>query len=275
MNNIIYDIDTLFPVDENHVLTYNKKVATGQESASQARIAVLCLARNIAKKYQYPFRQIRLLLNYFHKDSRVYIYENDSIDSTPQCMQETLDKPEYKQFSLYSEKLKTKYLPLSRDQIRTTNMANARNKCYNLIDKKDIKSFDFFFVLDIDFQNISLNGILNSIGWMHDNPEIKAMSGNSYSEHFKLGYLNYDSFAFRLNNWHQQDIPWFSRFNLPIGSDPFMVYSAFGGLTIYRKGFYKPLYSGEDCEHVQLHKKLKNTLKDFQLFYNPSQIMIV
>jgi hypothetical protein len=275
MNNIIYDIDTIFPIDENHIETYNKKLIAGQDHAYKSKIAVLCLARNIAQKYLFPFRQIKILLSYFDKDSRVYIYENDSIDQTPQLIRDTIKKSEYKQFSLYTEKLKTKYLPLSRDKIRTTNMANARNKCYNLINKKDIQSFDFFFVLDIDFKNISLNGILNSMGWMYENPQIKAMSGNSYSEHFKLGYLNYDSFAFRLNNWHQQHMPWFPQFNLPIGSDPIMVYSAFGGLTIYRKGFYQPLYSGEDCEHVQLHKKLKNGLKDFQLFYNPSQIMIV
>lgn len=275
MNNIIYDIDTLFPVDEKHAVTYSQKVSVGLKNSPNYRVAVLCLARNIAQQYQYPLRQIRLLLENFHKDSRVYIYENDSIDGTPQIIQNALNKSEYKQFSLYSEKLKTKYLPLSRDKVRTTNMANARNKCYNLIDKKDIVSFDFFLVIDIDFKNISLNGIFNSIGWMTENQNIKAMSGNSYTEHVKLGYANYDSFAFRLNNWHQQNIPWFPQFNLPIGSDPFVVYSAFGGSTIYRKGFYKPMYSGEDCEHVVLHRNLKNSIENFELFYNPSQIMIV
>tara|TARA_B100002019_G_C21274915_1_gene604875 strand:+ start:5348 stop:6181 length:834 start_codon:yes stop_codon:yes gene_type:complete len=276
MNKIIYDIDTLFPVHTDCVTEYQDKLQTGLKYAENKKIAILCLARNIANQFKFPMRQIRLLLENFHKESNVYVYENDSNDDTPALIQELFNKPEYSNFSIVSEKLDTKYLPLSRNTVRTFNMARARIACYNSIDKQLLNSYDFFVVLDIDFLNFSTNGLFNSLGWMKDNPEISAMCGNSYIKNQSNNqYTNYDSFAFRLNHWNEQNIPWFPEFYLPIGSKPFEVFSGFGGCCIYRKEFYKPLYSGEDCEHVMLHKNLTNKFQNFKLFYNPSQIMMV
>ena len=276
MNNIIYDIDTLFPVHKDCIEEYKNKLTTGLEYTKDKKIAVLCLARNIENQFRFPMRQIRLMLENFHANSKVYVYENDSNDKTPELIQELFDKPEYSDFSILSEKLNTKYLPLSRNTNRTFNMARARKKCYDSIDEAVVNSYDFFVVIDIDFMNFSLNGFFNSFGWMSDDPNISAMCGNSYIERKnKKGYTNYDSFAFRLNHWTEQNVPWFPEFHLPIGSKPFQIFSGFGGAGIYRKEFYKPLYSGEDCEHVMLHKNLTNNFANFKLFYNPSQIMVV
>jgi len=119
---------------------------------------------------------------------------------------------------------------------------------------------------------------MNSFGWIAKNNSISAICGNSYikipNKH-KHEYHNYDSFAFRLNYWKDREMSWFPFWNLPIGSCPIAVFSGFGGSCIYKSKLYEPLYSGEDCEHVVLHQKLKNKYDNFKLFYNPSQIMLM
>ena len=275
MNNIICDIESLFPVEPEFQVKYVEKINQAAAFCRNQKIVILCLARNIEAKCSYSFRQLRLLLENFHPDSMVQIYENDSVDNTVGEINKIISRKEYKQFKLTNETLNTVSMPLSRSRERTCNMANARNKCYNLID--NINLYDFVVVVDIDFLNISLNGILNSFGWMKDREDIKAMCGNSYllRPDSLSEYNNYDSFAFRLNYWHIRAIPWFGIFNLGIGSDPINVYSGFGGCCIYRQEYYAPVYSGEDCEHVMLHKNLTDKYPDFKLYYNPSQIMIV
>ena len=103
------------------------------------------------------------------------------------------------------------------------------------------------------------------------------MSGVSYikSPNIVSQYQNYDSFAFRLNYWKYREMLWYAFFNLPIGTNPIAVNSAFGGSCIYRREQYKPLYEGNDCEHVELHKNLTTINDNFRMYCNPSQIMLV
>jgi len=71
------------------------------------------------------------------------------------------------------------------------------------------------------------------------------------------------------------NMPWFPYFIPVIGSEPFKVFSGFGGSCIYRSEYYKPLYGGEDCEHVVLHKNITQIDSEFNVYFNPSQIMIL
>lgn len=274
--NSVYDINELFPVIDEYKEIYEQQLAKGLASAEYKRVAVLCLARNISQYYKYALRKTRLLIENFHTDSSVYIYENDSIDDTPDLIKEHITKHTgYQNFHIFSEQLSTPVMPLSKSTIRTTNMANARNKCYKLID--DPEKFDYIIVLDLDFIDVSINGLINSFGWLEHNKGISAMSGVSYikSPNIVSQYQNYDSFAFRLNYWKYREMLWYAFFNLPIGTSPIAVNSAFGGSCIYRQEDYKPLYEGNDCEHVELHKNLTQANSNFRMYCNPSQIMLV
>ena len=277
MNNLIYDINEIFPTTEEFTELYQNQLESGKNFATDKKIAVFSLARNVKQEFNYSLRQIRLLLENFHHDSKVYIYENDSIDNTPALIKQKISEPGYENFNLYSEQIKTSYMPLSKSEIRTTNMANARNKCYNL--SNAIKGdFDYYIVIDLDFLDISINGILNSFGWLASNENISAICGNSYINFPSKSqdhYRNYDSFAFRLNSWEYYEMMWFPYFDLPIGSYPISVFSGFGGAAIYKACYALNNYSGESCEHVMLHKNLKILHNEFRLYYNPSQIMIV
>jgi hypothetical protein len=156
-------------------------------------------------------------------------------------------------------------------------MAKARNKCFEF-GKSILSDPDFYMVIDLDFLNLSIHGVLNSFGWLALNQNISAICGNSYidfSSSNKEVFQNYDSFAFRLNYWDYREPFWYAYFNLPIGSPPIPVYSGFGGLCIYRSDQYGPYYTGDDCEHVTLHKTLKSQIPNFSLYYNPSQIMVL
>jgi len=274
--NIVQDIEDIFLVNEEFSILYDKMVDLGQKHAQKNNVAILSLARNISSRYKYNLRKLRLISELFAQ-CQVCIYENDSIDGTPELINEIIAQPSYDHFKIYSEKLDTKSMPLSKHTIRTTNMANARNKCYTMIE--NIPAVDYIIIIDIDFIDFSIKGLMNSLGWLSTHPAISAMCGNSYIEiknHNSSQYHNYDSFAFRLNYWKEiQPLPWFPLFNLPLGSCPISVFSGFGGCCIYRKEFYEPLYSGEDCEHVMLHKNLKNKYDNFKLFYNPSQIALM
>lgn len=275
--NIIQDINDMFPVDKEFVEIYQNMLRCGQEFTRSKNTAILGLARNISSKAKYVFRKLRLLRDCFNDNSAVYIYENDSIDGTPETIRSIIDQDHYRnKFHLLSEKLKTKSMPISKSQIRTTNMANARNKCFSMI--QNYSEVDFVIVIDLDFIDFSINGLMNSFGWIAKNNSISAICGNSYikipNKH-KHEYHNYDSFAFRLNYWHDITMGWFPFWDLPIGSCPISVFSGFGGSCIYKAERYEPIYSGEDCEHVMLHKKLKNKYDNFKLFYNPSQIMLM
>lgn len=274
--NIIQDIEDIFLVDEEFSTIYNNIVDLGEKHAQKNNVAILSLARNISSRCKYNLRKLRLISELFAK-SQVCIYENDSIDGTPELINEIIAQPAYGNFKIYSEKIGTKSMPLSKSTTRTTNMANARNKCYTMIE--DVSSVDYIIIIDLDFIDFSIKGLMNSFGWLSTNPSISAICGNSYIEiknKKSSQYHNYDSFAFRLNYWNEiNPLYWFPLFNLPIGSCPISVFSGFGGCCIYRKQFYEPLYSGEDCEHVMLHKNLKNKYDNFKLFYNPSQIALM
>lgn len=278
MNSLVYNIEDIFTPHNEFKNIYKQKITQGLDYAKDNKLLILSIVRNIQDKYKYSLKQIKNLLKYFHPESAVCIYENDSIDNSPDLIKKHIsDYDEYNRFYLFSEELGTPNLPLSKSTIRTTNLANARNKCWDL-GQRLLPDANFVLVIDLDFLDMSINGILNSFGWFYSNPSISAICGNSYidmSSKAKSSFHNYDSFAFRINHWSYHEFLWFPYFNLPIGSVPIAVNSGFGGACIYRKNFYDGLYGGQDCEHVILHKKLTEKYTNFSLYYNPSQIMLL
>jgi hypothetical protein len=61
---------------------------------------------------------------------------------------------------------------------------------------------------------------------------------------------------------------WFWHLLPPVGSPPFPMNSAFGGLAVYQtKAFLAGGYSGEDCEHVPHHRRMREA--GYQMFLNP------
>ena len=77
---------------------------------------------------------------------------------------------------------------------------------------------------------------------------------------------HYDAFAARLNHWRRRDQQWFHHWMPAVGSPPVRFNSAFGQLAVYRSDAYLAgKYSGEDCEHVCLHRTMPG-----EVYLNPS-----
>jgi hypothetical protein len=69
---------------------------------------------------------------------------------------------------------------------------------------------------------------------------------------------------------------WFGFWIPPKGSAPIKINSGFGGMAIYKTKFYLiGNYSGVDCEHVTFHYDIVNKNSKFNLFLNPSQVMLM
>lgn len=272
---------------------YFDKIELGKNFIKDKKIIILGLVRNLENSLYDNIVSISTISKYCSNIS-FFLYENDSIDNTANVLKKC--KSEIKNFNYLSDTLnlrsfdhKTIESKLELKSIeRTLNLAKHRNMCLSYLRDKHDK-FDFVIVMDMDFEKFSLDGILNSFGWFSEN-YADALVGTSLqfkhlftSEHKDL--WNYDCWAYRGSWWedlqkysnhHSYDpMLWFGFWQLPIGSKPIQVNSAFGGIGIYKtEDILSVEYDGYDCEHVCLHKNLKDKYPNYKLCINPSQLML-
>lgn len=275
------NIDQLLPVSPEFQKLYIDKVNAGIEHAKTLDIVFIGLARNVDSTISLSLPY--LLEMPIFKSVELVVFENDSTDNTKQILSSLQTK--FSNLHYLTEDYSAPHLPLSKSTERTEALAKYRNICQSYI-KTYLSIKDYVIVLDLDFIDISFNGILNTFGWLVDK-NIDAICGNSYqlkhifSKETKTLW-NYDSWAFRGNWWidKQTEIKdydpmlWFGFWIPPIGSPLIKINSGFGGMATYKYSyFFKSNYEGYDCEHVCFHKNLAN-ISDFQLFLNPSQAML-
>lgn len=258
---------------------YKHYIEIGSKYLSNQKICVTGLTRNGADHIGEKLKFFRAL-QHVVQSLDVVIYENDSSDNTVSIIR-AWSEPNIK-FHIISETLNAKHRGHPHKDIeRTIAMAYYRHKCQDYISTHI--NADYIIVIDLDYIDISFDGILNSFGWISETSSIDMMAGFSYHKSNNMNILaNYDSWAYRGNWWNDyQSDPYFGNsffYSRPfIGSSPFKVNSAFGGSCIYKQSIYLTgKYSGEDCEHVTFHKSIyDNNPNSYNLYVNPSQIMIV
>jgi hypothetical protein len=272
---------------------YFDKIELGKNFIKDKKIIILGLVRNLENSLYDNVVSISTISKYCSNIS-FFLYENDSIDNTANVLKKC--KLEIKNFNYLSDTLNLRSfghqtleskLELKSTE-RTLSLAKHRNVCLSYV-RDNSDKFDFVIVMDMDFEKFSLDGILNSFGWFSEN-YADALVGTSLqfknlfsSEQKNL--WNYDCWAYRgswwedlqkySNNYGYDPMLWFGFWQLPIGSKPIQVNSAFGGIGIYKTQHYINVeYEGHDCEHVCLHKNLKNKYPDYKLCINPSQLML-
>lgn len=273
---------------------YIERINEGFHFLKSKKVVVTGLARNISINL---YNNIASIDNLRPKCSELhyFIYENDSSDDTDKALENTKNK--IQNFNYKSESLQLKEFTHTKlDNLlelksleRTTNLARHRNTCKDYI-KDNLNHTDFVIVIDLDFQKFSLDGVINSFGWISNN-YVDALVGNSFefkrifSDSAQESLWNYDCWAYRGSWWEDlqkysksynyDPMMWFGFWQLPIGSYPVLVNSAFGGIGIYKTSdFISVNYDGYDCEHVCFHKNLKNKYPNFRLGLNPSQLML-
>lgn len=279
---------SILPEFENQ---YHKHLEIGKEYLLDKNIIITGLVRNLENKLYKNIVELDKLRSSC-KNLTYFIYENDSSDQTAQILSncnKDIDNFYYQSENLGLKAFTHQNVDLLKSNQRTEALAQHRNFCRNFI-KNHSKDIDYIVVLDLDFQKISIDGIINSFGWFKEHPDINALAGNSFEIKMLplIGYQtlwNYDCWAYRGTWWedlqnkadyyHHDPMMWFGLWQPPIGSEPIKVNSAFGGTAIYpAEIFYSAEYEGYDCEHVCFHKNLYYVHKNFNLSINPSQIML-
>ena len=280
------NIENILPVSSTFQSQYLHINRLGQEHIKDKKIVILGLVRNLESKLQNNINKLLELVN-IAANYKIILFENDSIDDTKNILKE-LSKKNSNIISLHETLNRQQYGPV-KDKNRTLALAEYRNKLLDIV-KKEFFDYDYVIVCDMDFVDFSMHGCYNSFGWLSQYTHIDAIAGNSFqlksTPDNRLCLWNYDSWAFRQNCWNQlyynneyityDPTSWFGIWLPPVGSSIMLVNSAFGGMTIYRLSkFINGNYSGDDCEHVTLHYSLSHNNQSFQLYLNPSQIMLV
>ncbi len=253
-----------------YIFAYKKQVEDGYAAMRTSSIVFCCLARDAQKRIPSFSRRLSSLLQCFSK-TKVLIYENDSTDST-------LDYLRYMErtfptLEVISEKLNTRKFTStgegSRGEERISNLALARNKLLDLV-KQNHQDFDYYAAVDVDTLDWDQDGIATT--FQHDDWDM--MGSQSLIQLGKVTY-HYDTFAFRALNHpephHNAEI---KRFLLMRGTLPHRVDSCFGGIGIYKMKSVIPFkYSSGDCEHVRLHRSMKEGGFD-RIYMNPNMLVL-
>ena len=242
---------------------------------ANSSIAICGLAHNCAHKLSANIKFIEELRTYF-KLLQVVVVENNSHDNTRAILYNwsvsssnvvILDGESRLTDSISDDNVNPYY-----SCKRISYLASLRNQYLNYI-KSDGHAYDYILVLDFDVDKISLLGVLNSFE-QRDNWDVACAYGYSISP--CLQERIHDTYAMVLlgdENIPQQERP-IKKLQQDVRLEKeegslLSVYSAFGGLSIYKTGLleginYQVLKNDDPrvevrCEHFsifhQLHQK--------------------
>ncbi len=230
--------------------------AAAHPAAIQEKVLICGVGRNIEKAVPNTIASAEKLGAQF-LDYRVIIYENNSKDKTKELIQEWAENNSRVIFA--SEHVRHKELAsqLSMKKVtRTEAIARARNKVLDIAMQDVYSDFKYVIWVDIDFLTPwDVSNIVDTI--LHPEQEWDAVLGNGA----------YDLFALRtplfpigfeligMTYWNNLD-EIRSRFVIDKKGPWISVYSAFGGVGIYKREAIKNCrYSGvvtKDLEQMML-----------------------
>jgi hypothetical protein len=272
-------LDTLLPVDNAYRESYDERVSWGLEEAARRKLAIVSICRSAMPHLENTLRLVDELAGKW-RDCVYYVYENDSEDETPRVLDD---------FAL-RQWVTVEHDMLGGDDLRgfeperTHRLARCRTRCQEWVRRRAVDA-DYVVVLDADpHGGFSVDGVMNSLGWMCQymgqtcrKLDVGAMASHSLFVRResgepgmdRIGIAAYDAWAARLNDWaDRRQHQWFHMLLPPVGSPPIPMYSAFGGLCLYRRAAYLAgVYEGGDCEHVPFHRAMRRA--GYELFLNP------
>lgn len=233
----------------------------GYSLMKNSKVIICGITRDNIKRF--PLIQIERTGRLFN-DYRVVVFENDSTDGTKELL------AKWKQDNNRVNVISKDFGITKRPSI--SFLAMARNKYLDYIFYHDFSGFDYVLMIDLDMDSWNLDGLANSFTYL-DRYDVIAANG------ILNDIAMYDAFAFRSEQFpHNHRAPeYWSKIVKDIqkhycqGSNPIPVYSAFGGMAIYKKKILEPvryLSVDEDCEHVYLHKTIRNN--GGKIVMNPS-----
>lgn len=248
-------------------------VSNGKSIAKKSNILFCGIARDVEKTLDNNIQRARFIGKYF-QDFDIFIYENDSIDSTLDIIKNSNINylSEKRQDANYKQKINLG--EDSNEYNRCKVLANCRNKYLSYAKNAD-KKFDYICVIDWDIYGWSYDGFFDSICRLYNKENLVSVSAygvlseytNTKSlEDCKHRLLMYDSFAFRPFGYHEPITPGLqASFNQLKITEPLIVRSNFGGLCIYKKQILDYTYTAKvnsgyvDCDHVTINDELSKS----------------
>lgn len=252
-------------------------------------IIICSIVRNAEKGLRNNVPVIKKLCGFF-SDYKVFVYENDSTDSTKQLLQEWAESDPLHVFVSLNDIDSTATIPFQKETgkvnrfysaLRIEKMVRLRNKYMDYIRQRGWEA-DYLMVVDLDVAKLSLEGVLSSfesdLSW-------DAVTAFGYSLAPNLRKRYHDTYAlteYGDNNQPQtmdKILSHARKFGKLKGTKKWIrVYSAFGGLAIYRfdavKGLKYCLLRNDDervevrCEHYSIYKQMEERGNN-KVYINP------
>ena len=261
--------DVLLPPDEEFVEDYRLAVARGREIAADRTVALVAICRNAMPWLPRTLGLVGTTGSMF-RSWQCHIVENDSTDETKTVLaEEVYGDGRTGRISASITDNGRPHLSHTTSQERTIALAEYRTQCQGWVRALRPRP-DYTIVFDTDaWGGWSVDGVATSIAHMEQDQTWYGLASYSWANHGGTA-IHYDSFAARLNHWRQRDQLWFHHWHPAVGSPPIEFNSAFGQLAIYdTRHFLSGTYDGSDCEHVGLHRSIKEG-SGLRLGLNPS-----
>ena len=251
---------------------------------------IICgIVRNAEKGLINNIPVIRCFCKYF-KDYHVVIYENNSVDKTKKLLAEWMKADATHVHCIMENVDATATIPkVSSVSVnpfyshkRINKMAYLRNQYMDYIASKEWTA-DYLMVVDMDVARLDVDGILTSF---NVSQEWDALTAFGYSTSPKLCRRFHDTYA--LTEYGDEQNPQ-TESKIKTNADKYgtlhkgmplvRVFSAFGGLAIYRyeavRGLRYDVYKNDDsrvevrCEHYSIYKQMKDRGYD-KVYINPN-----
>lgn len=259
---------------------------------SKSRVVVCSIVRDAEKGLHVNIPIIEKLVQHF-KDYTIIVFENDSKDSTKDILKMWADRDKMHVHVYMDNRTQYKPTPKQSDvncnpffsKIRISKMVSLRNQYMEVLDTMNINA-DYLMVVDLDVAQLFLPAILSSFESPNDWDAVTAF-GYSTSPRLKKRY--HDTYA--LTEFGDEMKPQ-TEAKIKALADKYgslkpddnwvRVYSAFGGLAIYKfeaiKGLRYLLLDNDDervevkCEHYSIYKQMFEKGYD-KVFINPAMIL--
>lgn len=252
---------------------YSDCVARGRESASNRRVVIGALARDVAPVLPATMARIERTGELF-ADYRVVVFENDSVDDTAEQL-EAWARMNPKVHALIERRGDPANQQI-RCLRRAERMAVYRNKCREYI-IAHFPEYDNVILVETDLPGgWSYDGILHTFG-LREPWHMVGSNGMIFKTWNGVidRPLQFDVWAFRWpDSWTAQRNTQINPRYWPRGDPLVPLNSCFGGLGVYvMDAMFKSGYDGTDCEHVPFHRGMKEAGLD-RIYMNPSQIVL-
>ena len=254
------------------------------------RTIIICgIVRNAERGLKRNIPEIKRLCQ-MSKGYKVFVYENDSTDMTKKLLKEWHDSDPANVFVSLNDTSAQPTIPSVSDvpsinpfysQKRIDKMAKLRNAYMQFVDDMGW-SADYFVVVDLDVARTSADNIMSSFV----REDWDAVTAFGYSTSPKLKRRYHDTYA--LTELGDEDNPQTEEkiiknskkyANLNNDNHWVRVFSAFGGLAIYRfnciKGLRYEVLKNNDprvqvkCEHYSIYYQMKRRGFD-RVYINPA-----